>query len=567
MSRKLVRHLIAIGSASMLIGLMAGGCASGGEATPGTVNTGGSGAQDSGLGGFGGGVGGSGGGIGGFGGTAATAGAGGTAGAVDGGDAGGAPGDSGIDGNGGAGGVSGGGGQSGAAGSGTGGCGSIPESCNGLDDNCNGQIDEGDPGGGDACTVPNKEGVCALGTKHCINGVLTCVPDNQPSSEKCDGLDNNCDGQTDEGNPGGNAACDTGQPGICSAGTSACVGGKIVCNQNFTAAPEKCNGLDDNCDGNTDEGNPGGGVSCSVQGAKGVCAIGLTDCQQGQIKCVAQYQQSAEICDGKDNDCNGTVDDNISSVPCPDSGKKGVCKPGHTQCTGGTTQCVADIQTGSAEICNGLDDNCNGQTDEASPSTMCSTQYPNAANVATWQCNGSCGIAACSPGYLNSDGVLGNGCEATTCSDQPSPNTCSGAQTLSVPSTTGGQLRVVGETAWYKVSFSQPAPGATYNPSIKLTQGSSEYQMDVLTSCSAAVTCPQTGARSGGSGSGETGSGANIDTWSMNFSNPTSCGGALGACTNKSVVPTTLYVRIKRTSIPSSGTQPECDPFQVTVSK
>ncbi|ANM29234.1 hypothetical protein ABI59_05995 [Acidobacteria bacterium Mor1] len=79
------------------------------------------------------------------------------------------------------------------------GLGSIPELCNGEDDNCNGVIDEGNPEGGGFCSVSGELGVCAEGTETCIDAALECVPDQGPGPEQCgNGLDDDCDGLTDE---------------------------------------------------------------------------------------------------------------------------------------------------------------------------------------------------------------------------------------------------------------------------------------------------------------------------------------------------------------------------------
>src|SRR5207237_1264477 len=114
-------------------------------------------------------------------------------------------------------------------------------------------VDNGNPGGGVACST-GKPGVCAAGTTVCTNGGIVCQQNVQPSAETCDGKDNDCDGVVDNGNPGGGLACNTGQPGVCSAGTTSCSGGAITCNQNQQPSPETCNGLDDDCDGAVDEG-------------------------------------------------------------------------------------------------------------------------------------------------------------------------------------------------------------------------------------------------------------------------------------------------------------------------
>jgi hypothetical protein len=77
---------------------------------------------------------------------------------------------------------------------------------------------------------------------------------NPEMTESCNGIDDNCNGQTDEGNPGGDVSCETGSLGVCSAGTKKCEGGEIVCIQDVPRSDEICDGKDNNCDGQTDEG-------------------------------------------------------------------------------------------------------------------------------------------------------------------------------------------------------------------------------------------------------------------------------------------------------------------------
>jgi hypothetical protein len=117
-----------------------------------------------------------------------------------------------------------------------------PEICNNIDDDCDGQVDEGL--GSTTCGL----GVCAHSVDNCVGGqVQTCVP-GTPSTEVCNGLDDDCDGQTDENL--GNLTCGLGN---CTRVVPACVGGQPqTC---VPAAPlaEVCNGLDDDCDGQVDE--------------------------------------------------------------------------------------------------------------------------------------------------------------------------------------------------------------------------------------------------------------------------------------------------------------------------
>jgi hypothetical protein len=71
-------------------------------------------------------------------------------------------------------------------------------------------------------------------------------------------------------------------------------------------AAEACNGLDDDCDGAADDGNPEGGAACG-QTDMGECILGVIECSAGALACVGEVDPAAEICNGLDDDCDGDV--------------------------------------------------------------------------------------------------------------------------------------------------------------------------------------------------------------------------------------------------------------------
>ncbi|HKQ98849.1 MAG TPA: MopE-related protein, partial [Candidatus Polarisedimenticolia bacterium] len=242
-----------------------------------------------------------------------------------------------------------------------------PEICDGFDNDCDAATDEGDPGGGQAC-LTGLPGACSAGLTRCVGGAIECTPSGTGSPEVCDGADNDCDGATDEGDPGGGGACFTGQPGQCAAGTQHCSGGALACQANAAPEPETCDNLDNDCDGDSDEGNPGGGQACGT-GFPGVCGAGVTVCSDGFLDCFGTATPSPEACNGLDDDCDGTTDENNpgGNAACQ-TGQPGVCAAGTTHCAGGTLACTRNEEP-SPEFCDMVDTDCNGVVDDV-PDTI-----------------------------------------------------------------------------------------------------------------------------------------------------------------------------------------------------
>ena len=81
---------------------------------------------------------------------------------------------------------------------------------------------------------------------------------------------------------------------------------------------EICDGLDNDCDLYIDETYPEEHQLCGfVEGADygvGVCVPGVMTCDNGAPRCEGHIGPSGELCDGLDNNCNGTVDEGVANA-------------------------------------------------------------------------------------------------------------------------------------------------------------------------------------------------------------------------------------------------------------
>ena len=277
------------------------------------------------------------------------------------------------------------------------------ESCDYADNDCDGDIDEGvsktyyadsdvdgygDPDNAtESCSQPPAY---VTDDTDCDDTTNQAFPGNL---EICDEIDNDCDGDVDEG-VANTYYADTdkdgyGDPGViesaCSKPTGYATTGTDCDDTDSTvnpAASEKCDLIDNDCDGTTDEDSAIDVVTWyydSDADGYGDPTITDIDCSQpsGYVASNADcddtddtvYSGATELCDGQDNDCNGSIptnetdDDTDTYVECTvDSGGW----DGSASITdGGDCDDTDKAQyPGADEYCNGEDDDCDGSVDE-----------------------------------------------------------------------------------------------------------------------------------------------------------------------------------------------------------
>ncbi len=216
------------------------------------------------------------------------------------------------------------------------------------------------------------------------------------ATDSCDGIDNDCDGETDEDpqeafyvdDDGDGFGQGTPMPACPGDGWSGlntdCDDSNALINP---VANEVCNDIDDDCDGTAD--NTDNSWYADVDGdtfgdfdtASDVCQPGYvsdaTDCDDDDSTI---NPGADELCDGIDQDCSGVPDndpvdpdtfylDGDSDGYGDSAATTEACSrpAGYAEVDGDCNDADQDIYPDAEELCDAKDNDCDGETDETPP--------------------------------------------------------------------------------------------------------------------------------------------------------------------------------------------------------
>tara|TARA_B100000609_G_scaffold199611_1_gene204948 strand:- start:212 stop:3097 length:2886 start_codon:yes stop_codon:yes gene_type:complete len=221
-----------------------------------------------------------------------------------------------------------------------------PETCNNKDDDCDGQIDNIKQ----TMTPLQRtcQSKCGPGKQFCRQGQWSACNAPQPTQETCNNKDDDCDGQIDNKL---SRACQS----QCGTGMQLCRAGRWETCDAPQPTQEICNNKDDNCNGKVDEG--------LYKTCANACGAGKQLCVMGSWEKCSAPTPSPETCNGKDDDCDGSID-NIKNTPQPlQKACSSICGNGKQLCKGGDWK-DCDAPLPKMEVCNNRDDDCDGNIDE-----------------------------------------------------------------------------------------------------------------------------------------------------------------------------------------------------------